>query len=119
MIKTSISGRVGMLRPQWDDPDQDMNKAFFSALDMVKNELMGYIQSLHRHLAGREALKEVILERFRHHHSGSLIWLENGKTFDWQENLINSSREARVDYRSIFYVANDYVEQKRVTLSAL
>ena len=56
-----------------------MNKAFFSALDMVKNELMGYIPTLHRHLAGREALKDVILERFRHHPSGSLIWFKNGK----------------------------------------
>ena len=98
MIKTSVSGRVGMLRPQWDNPDQDMDKAFLGAFNMVKNELMSYFPTLHRHLAGREALKDVILERFRHHHSGSLIWFKNGKDFDWQVNLFNSSRAVGVDY---------------------
>ena len=80
-----ISSRVGMLRPQWDDPDQDRDQAFLRAFDMVETELMGYIPMLHRRLKGREAFKVNILERFKHHPSGALIWFENGKEFDWQD----------------------------------
>ena len=116
MIRTSISGRVGHLRPQWDDPDQDMDKAFFRAFDMVKNELMGYIPRLHSHLGSIEPLKDIILERFDHHKSGSVLWFENGKTYDWQENLLNSSKEVGVYCKSIFYVVTNHIEQNRVTL---
>ena len=108
MIQTSISGRVSRLRPKWDDPNQDPDEGFFKALDMVKNELMGYIPKLHSHLAGREALKEFILERFKYHPSGSVIWFQNGKDCDWKLNLLNSSREVGVNSKRIFYVVDEY-----------
>ena len=117
IIGTNISSRVGMLKPKWDDPDRDMDQAFFRAFDMVKTELMGYIPMLHRGLKGREALKINIRKRFEHHPSGALIWFENGKEFDWQDNLYISCKEVGVDYKRIFYVADDFVEENRVSLT--
>ena len=118
IIQTSISARVSRLRPLWDDPNQDTDEAFLKALVMVKNELMGYIPRLHSHLAGREALKIVILERFKHHLSGSVIWFKNGKSCDWTVNLYFSSREVGVDCRSIFYVVNEFDDlTNKVTLT--
>ena len=94
-----------------------MDKAFFRAYDMVKNELMGFIPRLHSHIGGYEAFKGIILERFKHHKSGSVLWFENGKAYNWQENLYRLIQDGGQDCRSIFYVVNDFVEEKnRVVL---
>ena len=114
-IQTHISSRVAMMRPSWDDPEPDMDKAFLSALEYVKRELMGYIPKLHSHLRAREALRVTFHDRFKYHHSGSVIWFEEGKWVEWKENLCSVSKEVGVDSRSIFYVVN-VVESNRVTL---
>ena len=114
-IQTSISARAALLKPLWDDPDQDMDKAFLKAFDLVKNELLGYIPKLHSMLRAREALKETILDRFNYHPSGSVVWFEIGKWIDWKVNLFHALKDLGVEFRNILFIVD--CDEDKVSLT--
>ena len=66
-----------------------MDKAFEKALDMVRKEFLGCIPRVLSFLRARDELNRKIGERFMHHPSGHVIWLD--RYLDWKAGLAAGS----------------------------
>ena len=55
---TKISDRVRRFRPFWDDENQDTDKGFYEALEMVKQDFLHVMKTSHAEWRARAALME-------------------------------------------------------------
>ena len=75
-VTTTIASRVANLRPHWNDPDQDTDKGFYKAMEMVYPEFEDRILFYNKvWWPAREIVAKALENRFSIHDSGKLLIL--------------------------------------------
>ena len=75
-VTTTIASRVANLRPHWNDPDQDTDKGFYKAMEMVYPEFEDRIIFYNKvWWPAREIVSKALENRFSVHDSGKLLFL--------------------------------------------
>ena len=78
-VTTTLASRVANLRPHWNDPNQDFDKGFYKAMDLVYPEFEDRIHFYNNvWWPAREIVAKALENRFEVHSSGKIIQLDNG-----------------------------------------
>ncbi len=87
-ISTTMSSRVGMLNPSWNEPQSSdiQNERFRQALLLTGSEFLAHAQGLSRSWwPARSIVKEALDDRMNVHSSGSVIVLP--QACPWKDHL--------------------------------
>ncbi len=78
-VTTTLASRVANLRPAWNDADQDFDKGFYKAMDLVWPEFHDRVQFYVKvWWPARKVVAKALEDRFNVHESGKILLLENG-----------------------------------------
>lgn len=103
-ISTSLSSRVGMLNPGWneDQSTDALNNRFSSAVMLTCSEFVSHLDGMiNQWLPARDIIVTAIANRFSVHESGKIIRLE--KACPWKDHLYQIENEVRVKFLTCVY----------------
>jgi uncharacterized UPF0160 family protein len=93
-ISTTLSSRVGMLNPSWNEPQSSeiMNSCFSQAMELTGTEFLERLLGLVNSWWPARTIVDVALnKRFEIHSSGKIIVFEQG--CPWKEHLFEIEKE--------------------------
>jgi uncharacterized UPF0160 family protein len=95
-ISTTLSNRVGMLNPAWNEPQSPdiMNSCFMRAMELTGVEFLERLLAIvNTWWPARSIVERSFTNRFDVHSSGKLILFEQG--CPWKEHLFEIEKEVQ------------------------
>ena len=100
---SSLTSRVGRLRPQWDDDKQNFDECFEEAYSLVKSEFVDCLKEIESKWRARNIWKEKLKERKSFHWSGRVLVLD--KWIPGRDDLGRIQKELEIrDEETILYI---------------
>ena len=106
-VTTTLASRVANLRPAWNDPDQDFDKGFYKAMELVWPEFQERINFYAKvWLPARDIVSNALENRFKAHPSGKIMLLENGGC-PFKEHLYELEEEQGISGQVLYVIFED------------